>query len=76
MQSVPCNSNKKMFAFRNETAPVYSVPGVFREAIKNFGTCIQEGASPLSELLVVEHLMILVFVVGGTALVADKLASR
>ena len=33
-----------MFAFRIETAPVYGVSSVFREAIKIFGTCILEGA--------------------------------
>ena len=37
-----------MFGFRNETAPVYSVPSVFKEAIKNFGTCVLEGASLFS----------------------------
>ena len=34
-----------MVGFLYEAAPVYSVPSVFREAIKNFGTCILEGAS-------------------------------
>ena len=34
-----------MFGFLYEAAPVYSAPIVFREAIKNFGTCILEGAS-------------------------------